>query len=195
MQSSQEFVKSVNSFSEIPKFQLPEIVLCGRSNVGKSSFINSLFNKKNLAKISSTPGKTRSLNFYLIDKKYYLVDMPGFGYAKISKTEKLRWANIINEYLNNSKNILAVFHLIDARHEPTKLDIDLHSFIKSLGINLLTVLTKIDKLKQSEIALQKKEIVKFFPELINNDNYFLYSSITGLGKYEVLKKIKSLFII
>ncbi|MBA4250887.1 MAG: YihA family ribosome biogenesis GTP-binding protein [Chlorobiaceae bacterium] len=195
MQSSQEFVKSVNSFSEIPKFQLPEIVLCGRSNVGKSSFINSLFNKKNLAKISSTPGKTRSLNFYLIDKKYYLVDMPGFGYAKISKTEKLRWANIINEYLNNSKNILAVFHLIDARHEPTKLDIDLHSFIKSLGINLLTVLTKIDKLKQSEIALQKKEIVKFFPELINNDNYFLYSSITGLGKNEVLKKIKSLFII
>lgn len=195
MQSSQEFVKSVNSFSEIPKFQLPEIVLCGRSNVGKSSFINSLFNKKNLAKISSTPGKTRSLNFYLIDKKYYLVDMPGFGYAKISKTEKLRWANIINEYLNNSKNILAVFHLIDARHEPTKLDIDLHSFIKSLGINLLTVLTKIDKLKQSEIALQKKEIVKIFPELINNDNYFLYSSITGLGKNEVLKKIKSLFII
>src|SRR5674476_859668 len=113
MFNKQEFVKSVFNISQIPEFVKPEIILCGRSNVGKSSFINSLFNRKDLAKISSTPGKTRSINYYLINEKFYIVDLPGFGYAKISKKEREFWGNLIKDYLNTSENIVMAFHLID----------------------------------------------------------------------------------
>src|SRR3989339_1840308 len=98
MFEKQQFIKSAFNLSEIPKCRLPEVVLCGRSNVGKSSFINSLFNKKGLAKTSSSPGKTKSLNFYLVEKKFYMVDLPGFGYAKVSKTEREKWQKLIEDY-------------------------------------------------------------------------------------------------
>jgi GTP-binding protein len=105
MFKKQEFVKSVYNVSQLPETKKPEIILCGRSNVGKSSFINSLFNRKDLAKISSTPGKTRSINYYLINEKFYIVDLPGFGYAKISKKEREFWGNLIKDFLNASGNI------------------------------------------------------------------------------------------
>lgn len=128
MFESQQFIKSAFSLKDLIKSNLPEVILCGRSNVGKSSFINSLFNRKDLAKISSTPGKTRSINYYLIDNKFYMVDLPGYGYAKTSKKEREYWSNLIGDYIKISKNIILAVHFIDSRINPTELDIKLNSF-------------------------------------------------------------------
>lgn len=187
------FVASAFNLSQIPKERFPEVVLCGRSNAGKSSFINSLFNNNSLAKISSSPGKTRSINYYKIDNKFYLVDLPGFGYAKVSKTEREKWGKLINEFFNNSGKIVLAIHFIDSRHKPTELDIQLNTFLKEVDIPYIVVLNKIDKLKQSEITPAKKNIKTFFPELSDNDNLMIYSSIKKTGKKEMLKRISSLF--
>ena len=117
-----EFIKPVYDLNEISKLSLPTVVLCGRSNVGKSSFINSLFNTK-IAKTSSLPGKTRSINYYLIQKKFYIVDLPGFGYAKVSKDERNSWQKLLQKYFVLNKNISLAVHLIDSRHEPMALDV------------------------------------------------------------------------
>lgn len=188
-----EFVKAVYSLKEIPKNQLPALVLCGRSNVGKSSFINSLFNGT-VAKTSSQPGKTRSLNYYLVEKKFYIVDLPGFGYAKVSKTEREKWQKLITDYFSTNENIKLAFHIIDSRHHPTDLDILLHDFIRSRDIAYCTILNKIDKLNQSELSAAKKEVINYFPELLLGENLFTYSSIKGTGKKEVVKHIVSLFM-
>ena len=111
MFDSQKFVKSVYNLKDLPKEKLPEVILCGRSNVGKSSFINSLFSRKDLAKISSTPGKTRSINYYLIDDKFYIVDLPGYGFAKTSKKEREYWGKLIGDFISESKNIVLAFEL------------------------------------------------------------------------------------
>ncbi|MBU0559821.1 MAG: ribosome biogenesis GTP-binding protein YihA/YsxC [Bacteroidetes bacterium] len=189
-----KFVKSIANLKDIPKDGLPEVILCGRSNVGKSSFINSLFNKKNLAKTSSTPGKTRTLNYYLVENKFYLVDLPGFGYAKVSKKEREDWQRLIENYLQTSANIKLAFHLIDSRHSPTQLDILLHNFIRDLEIPNNIILSKIDKLKQSEAASSKRTVVEFFPELNLGDNLFVYSSIKNTGKKEITRLLENLFI-
>ncbi|MBZ0179547.1 MAG: ribosome biogenesis GTP-binding protein YihA/YsxC [Melioribacteraceae bacterium] len=189
-----EFIRSVGNLSQVPKDNLPEIVLCGRSNVGKSSFINSLFNKKNVAKTSSTPGKTRTLNYYLVENKFYIVDLPGFGYAKVSKTERDSWQRLIENYLNSSRNIEYAFHFIDSRHSPTQLDILLNRLLRELEIPTVTILSKIDKPKQSQLAKTKKEIKEAFPELIENENLFYYSSITGKGKKEIVNIVTKLFL-
>lgn len=189
-----EFVKPVYSLSEIPKNQLPTVVLCGRSNVGKSSFINSLFSSNKIAKTSSTPGKTRSINYYLVENKFYLVDLPGFGYAKVSKKERDDWQNLIEKYFEVNKNIAMVFHLIDSRHNPMPLDIHLNNFLHLIDLPYNVVLNKIDKLKQSEIASAKKNIRQYFPELLFGDNLFVYSTIKGNGKKEITKLLSSLLI-
>ena len=116
MFENQKYITSVFSTSELPKERLPEVVLCGRSNVGKSSFINSLFNRKNLAKTSSTPGKTRSINYYDIDSRFYMVDLPGYGYAKISQSERKKWGKLVNDFFANSNHIHLTIHIIDSRH-------------------------------------------------------------------------------
>ncbi len=116
-----KFIKSVYNIKDLPKEGIPELVLCGRSNVGKSSFINSLSKQNNIAKTSSTPGKTRSLNYYLVEDKFYLVDLPGYGYAKVSEKAKQEWQKLIADYLLNSKNIAMAYHLIDSRHSATSL--------------------------------------------------------------------------
>lgn len=193
MFEKQEFVASVYNLSDLPKSELPQIVLCGRSNVGKSSFINSLFNRKNLAKISSTPGKTRSINFYNIDSKFFMVDLPGYGYAKVSQTERKKWGILINEFFKVSKNISLVFHIIDCRHHPTELDIKLNQMLRDINLPYNVILNKIDKLKQSEISKSFKSIRQYFPELILNENLFLYSSVKGTGKKEIKKLLTSLF--
>ena len=194
MFKKQEFVKSVYNISQIPSDKTPEIILCGRSNVGKSSFINSLFNRKELAKISSTPGKTRSINYYFIDDKFYMVDLPGFGYAKTSKKEREFWGNLIKDYLNASKNIKLAFHLIDSRHKPTVLDIELNKLLKIEQIPYIIVLSKTDKLKQSELASVKKQIKLFFPEISIGDNLFPYSAKDNTGHKEILNILSSLFL-
>jgi len=192
MFDKQKFIKSIYNLKDLPKDKLPEIILCGRSNVGKSSFINSLFQKKDLAKISSTPGKTRSINYYLIDDKFYLVDLPGYGYAKTSKKEREFWGKLLNEYISLSPNIQLAFHIVDSRHDPSELDIRLNEMLKEINIPYVLVLNKVDKLKQSELASAKKRIKEFFSELSFQDNFFIYSSVKGTGRKEVLQRLSKL---
>jgi len=187
-----EFVKPVYNLKDIPKDELPAIVLCGRSNVGKSSFINSMFNTK-IAQTSSSPGKTKSLNYYLIDGKFYIVDLPGFGFAKVSKQERDSWRHLIEEYFTVSASVKLALHFIDSRHEPMAPDIELNTFLRTKDIAYVVLLNKSDKLKQSELALAKKNIKKFFPETLMNENCFLYSSVKGTGKKEVARMLASLF--
>ncbi len=188
-----KFIKSVFKIEDLPKSSLPEVILCGRSNVGKSSLINSLFNRKNLAKTSSTPGKTRSINYYLVDEKFYLVDLPGFGYAKASKKEREYWAELVEGYFSRSKNISLAFHLIDSRHKPTDLDVKLNELLQYYNLSYNIILTKIDKLNQSELALAKKGIKNFFPGLSFGSNLFVYSAVKKTGKKELAQRITSLY--
>ncbi len=189
----QKFTCSAFNLTQLPKQRLPEVVLCGRSNVGKSSFINSVFNRKNLAKTSSTPGKTRSINYYNIDSRFYMVDLPGYGYAKTSITERKKWGILINDFFKSSGYIKLTIHLIDARHDPTELDVKLNSLIRDYDIPYITVLNKADKLKQSEIAGSTTRIIHFFPELLKGENLFTYSSLTGVGNKEIKKQLSALF--
>lgn len=191
--SQQKFVKSVFKLDELPKRQLPSIILCGRSNVGKSSFINSFFNRKDLAKVSSTPGKTRSINFYEIDDKFYIVDLPGYGYAKSSKTERKHWADLIEAFMTNSKSIKLAIHFIDSRYEPTQLDLYLNMLLHNLEIPYIILLSKVDKLNQSEIAAARKNLTKKFPDLDYNSQSVLYSSVTNRGKKEVAALFNEMF--
>jgi GTP-binding protein len=193
MISQQKFIKSVYNLNDLPKDKFPEIILCGRSNVGKSSFLNSLYNRKDLAKTSSTPGKTRSINYYLIDEKFYIVDLPGYGYAKTSIKEREFWSKLISEFIASTKSIYLAFHFIDSRHNPTELDIKLNEFLRQAEVPYIIILNKIDKLKQSELSKVKKEIINYFPELIFGDNLFIYSSIKKTGKKEVQSRIYNLF--
>ena len=188
-----EFIKSVSALDQLPELELPEIALAGRSNVGKSSFINTLFNRKGLAKISSTPGKTRTLNYYNVENKFYLVDLPGFGYAKVSKTERESWEKLLIKYFQNNPNITRIIHFIDSRHKPTQLDIILNKLLIGLDIPYIVLLNKVDKLKQSELAKAKKEIIEVFPELSIGDNLFLFSSVKGTGKKELTNFIFSAY--
>jgi len=176
-----KFIKSINSIKDLHKEKKPEVILCGRSNVGKSSFINSLSLKKNIAKTSSTPGKTRMLNYYLVEEKLFFVDLPGFGYAKAPKTEIQNWQKLIEAYLFTPQNIILAFHFVDSRHKPTDLDLRLNKMLKELTIPYIVILSKADKLKQSEKYKIKKEVIKIFPELDFEKEIILYSSVKGIG--------------
>jgi GTP-binding protein len=187
------FVKSIYVIKDITESSEPEAMICGRSNVGKSSLINSLFNRKNLAKTSSTPGKTRSINYYDVDGTFFLVDLPGFGYAKISKKEREHWALLIETYLSKSRNISMAFHLIDSRHKPTDLDIKLNDLLEYYGLPYSIILTKIDKLNQSELAKAKRDISKIFPALKFGINLFAYSSVKKTGKKQIIQKLADIF--
>lgn len=188
-----KYIASFFSASELPKEKLPEVVLCGRSNVGKSSFINSLFNRKNLAKTSSTPGKTRSINYYSIDSRFYVVDLPGYGYAKISQSERKKWGKLVNDFFANSNHIHLNIHILDSRHEPTDLDIKLNGMLRLLNLPYIVLLSKSDKLKQSEFSVGVKRVKKLFPELVLYENLFFFSSIKGTGNKEIKKLLATLF--
>ena len=189
-----QFIKSVYNLNDLPKDAFPELVLCGRSNVGKSSFLNSIFNKKNIAKTSSSPGKTRSLNYYKIENKFFIVDLPGFGYAKVSKKEREAWKQLIGKYLSSDRDIQMIFHFIDSRHEPTQLDVYLNEFLREINLPYVVILNKTDKLKQSELAKARKTIVEYFPELIFHENLFLFSSVKGTGKALIRDRISRMFL-
>lgn len=188
-----KFIKSVHRISDLPKTGIPELVLCGRSNVGKSTFINSLSKQKNIAKTSSTPGKTRALNYYLVEEKFYMVDLPGYGYAKVSLKAKNEWQRLISEYLLNSKNISLAYHLIDSRHSATQLDLLLNDLLVQEEIPYTIILSKTDKLNQAEKYKSIKKIKQQLPEVSLGDNLFLYSSIKGTGKKEVEIRLSKLF--
>jgi GTP-binding protein len=189
-----DFIKSVYDLDALPSPELPQLIMCGRSNVGKSSFINSIFNRKGIAKTSSTPGKTRSINFYNVEDSFYLVDLPGFGYAKTSIKEREKWGRLISKYILESESIHHAFHLVDSRYEPTELDVQLNSWLKRAKLNYTLIINKADKLKQSQINKTINSSLYSFPELKINVNLFLYSSTTGKWKKPMQKKITDLFL-
>lgn len=134
---------------QYPADDLPEIAFAGRSNVGKSSFINTMINRTNLARTSGKPGKTRTINFYIINDKFRLVDLPGYGYAQVSKSEKEKWGHIIEEYLSSRENLKEIVLIVDMRHEPTNQDLMMYEWIKSYGFSGLVVATKADKISKA----------------------------------------------
>jgi ribosome biogenesis GTP-binding protein ysxC len=144
--------------SQWPDESIDEIAFVGRSNVGKSSFINAFLGRRNLAKTSSKPGKTRTINFYNIDNKFRLVDLPGYGYAKVSKTEKAKWDKLINEYLHDRENLKEVFLLVDIRHDPTELDSKMYERIIDSGFTGFVIATKYDKISKNQLAKHIKAI-------------------------------------
>lgn len=174
--------KAVYTLDQLKVQKLPEIVFMGRSNVGKSSLINSLLGKKNLAKVSQTPGKTRSVNFYIVDEKFYLVDLPGFGFASTSKEESFRFSNLIQNYFRTSNQILLVCHLMDSRVPFTKLDEIARDYIFELNLPYCILFKKVDKLNQSEKSKLKNLTQKVMSDL--DFNFFFYSSKSGEGKKE-----------
>jgi len=148
---SAEFITSAVKPSQYPEEGLCEIAFAGRSNVGKSSLINLLLNRKSLAKVSSSPGKTRTINFFLINKEFRLVDLPGYGYAKVSKSTSEEWGKMMESYLINRKGLLKVVQLVDSRHEPTAQDLQMYDFLRYYHLDGLVVATKADKLSKNEL--------------------------------------------
>ncbi len=187
------FVKSSSAYTECPEPQLPEYAFIGRSNVGKSSLINYIVNKKKLAKVSVKPGKTKLINHFLIDRAWYLVDLPGYGWAKVSKAEKLKWKLMVDQYLKKRKNLYCVFLLIDARHEPQAIDREFMRWLGERKIPFAIVFTKIDKLGM--IKLQKN--LDHYREVLGEEwdelpIQFQTSSVSKIGKNEILGYIKQI---
>jgi GTP-binding protein len=185
---SATYVKSVLDLKDLPKNSLPEIAFAGRSNVGKSSALNRLVNVKNLAKTSSTPGKTRLINFFLINNNLYFVDLPGYGYAKTSKSMRRSWGNLVEEYLKDRENLKGTVLLIDSRRGPLEPDIQLMEWLDFHGIEKLIVLTKSDKLSRSALSGSVRnscQVLKSDPEVL-----VPFSAKTGGGKDRVLSWIK-----
>lgn len=175
-----ELVKTIYEIKQLEDIDAPQIALAGRSNVGKSSLVNRLAGRKALAKISSKPGKTRSLNYYRVDPDgYYLVDLPGYGYAKCSKQERIKWAKLIEAYMKDNTHLKAVAVLLDARLTPQKLDLELTSYVRGLGLPVIPILTKADKPKQRELALLQNQ----WQDILQQDRLpLLFSSKTGKGE-------------
>ncbi len=159
---SSEIVVSAINKNQYPIEGLPEIALVGRSNVGKSSATNALLNRRNFARTSQTPGKTRTINFYLINNEFYFVDLPGYGYAKVSKSEKDKWGVIMERYLQDRQELCAIFLLVDIRHEPTNDDVMMYEWIKHFGYDCVVIATKADKISrgqyQKHISIIRKKL-------------------------------------
>ncbi|WP_018247877.1 ribosome biogenesis GTP-binding protein YihA/YsxC [Orenia marismortui] len=183
-----EYISSAVNAKDYPFHYLPEIALAGRSNVGKSSLINKVVNRKKMAFTSSKPGKTQTINFYQIDNYFYFVDLPGYGFAKVSKAEKEEWGRMIEGYLLNRSNLEAILLVIDARHKPTKDDIQMFNWIVQMNMPALVVATKIDKIKKSQRKKQEK-LIKNTLGINQFTPFTFFSAETGEGKNEVFKFI------
>lgn len=175
-----ETIYEIKQLEQLEEYAHPQIALAGRSNVGKSSLVNRLAGRKSLAKISSKPGKTRSLNYYKVNPDgYFLVDLPGYGYAKCSKAERVKWAKLIEAYMTDNPYIKAVVVLLDSRLTPQKIDIELTSYLQNMGIPIIPVLTKSDKPKQRERAQLQNQ----WQEILQHAHKPLcFSSKTGMGE-------------
>ncbi|QUP86337.1 YihA family ribosome biogenesis GTP-binding protein [Exiguobacterium sp. PFWT01] len=186
-----EFVTSAVAPDHYPVHELPEVALAGRSNVGKSSFINKICQRKALARTSSKPGKTQTLNFFNINDEIMFVDVPGYGYAKVSKTEREKWGVMMEQYLTSQEALRGVVLLVDIRHEPTGDDVTMYNFLKHYEIPVIVVATKLDKIKKSqrqkhEAAVKRK--LQFDP----SDRFVAFSAETAEGKDEAWKAIYAL---
>ncbi len=185
-----EFFASYGTFSQIPPAQTIEIAFAGHSNVGKSTLINKLFNRKNLARVSSVPGKTATINFYKLDNIYF-VDLPGYGYAKVSKSEKQRWSGLIEGYLGTDRDIRLVFMLIDMRHAPTKDDVQMVNYLIDTETPFVIVLTKADKLNKSEREKRMKAFENEIP-CFSDIHSIPFSSQTFEGVDELRKIVEEI---
>ena len=183
-----DFLTSYGKFSQIPKSSKVEIAFSGRSNVGKSSLINKILNRKSLAKVSSMPGKTITINFFTVEE-IYIVDLPGYGYAKVSKSEKERWAELIEGYLHDERKLALVFQLIDMRHAPTKDDIHMINFLIESEIPFVIALTKADKLTNNQ-RKQRMEAFKTEIPYFNDITVIEFSSQTGEGVEKIREIIE-----
>lgn len=186
-----EFVTSAVASDHYPVHELPEVALAGRSNVGKSSFINKICQRKALARTSSKPGKTQTLNFFNINDEIMFVDVPGYGYAKVSKTEREKWGVMMEQYLTTQESLRGVVLLVDIRHDPTGDDVTMYNFLKHYEIPVIVVATKLDKIKKSqrqkhEAAVKRK--LQFDP----SDRFVAFSAETAEGKEEAWKAIYDL---
>ena len=185
--TSAEFVTSAFERKHWVTGGLPEIAFLGRSNVGKSSLINSLLHRKGLARTSNTPGRTQSINFFLINGGFYFVDLPGYGFARVSKTKKADWGRMAEEYLANRLELSLSVQLVDTRHDPTELDHQLNEWLVFNGKDHLVVATKVDKLSNNE--LQKR--IQVVRSAFGDSEVIAYSSNSGRGREELLERIRS----
>lgn len=186
--SAELFISAVRE-SQYPEDSLPEFLIVGRSNVGKSSFVNTLINRKNYARTSSKPGKTQTLNFYKINKDFYFVDVPGYGYAITDKKTQMKFGKMIEEYVANRKELKEVFMLIDFRHKPSEDDILMYKYLKYYNLKVVIVATKIDKISFGQREKYKNIILKTL-ELDENDKLVLFSSVTKDGKKDIYAVIE-----
>ncbi|HWJ03719.1 MAG TPA: ribosome biogenesis GTP-binding protein YihA/YsxC [Verrucomicrobiae bacterium] len=182
--TSSEFIISAVSPKQYPETGLPEIALVGRSNVGKSSLINNFLNRKNFARTSSKPGKTGQLNYYMINKTWYFVDLPGYGFAQVSKDTKAQWAKMIEGYLHKRKELRAVIQLVDMRHPPSKDDVDMYNWLMAKQLPTLVVATKADKIAKGQ-WLKHLTIIKQALGLPDANAILKFSAETGLGREEL----------
>ena len=193
MVKSAEFVKSSPDYRQSPKADRAEFAFIGRSNVGKSSLINALVNKKDLAKTSSQPGKTQLINHFLVNGNWYLVDLPGYGYARVSRTNRYAWGKMIKNYMLQRENLMNVYVLVDSRLEPQKIDIEFMNFLGENSVPFSIVFTKIDKQTpnktNSNVAAYKKELLKYWEEL---PEIILTSSEKRLGLDTLMDSIKGI---
>ena len=183
------FEAAYGTFAQLPTSDLPEIAFSGRSNVGKSSLLNRLFNRKSLARVSSVPVKTVTINFYSVGDVRF-VDLPGYGYAKVPKAEKIRWAEMMEGYFNSDRNIKLVVQLVDMRHPPTKDDLQMLSFLRENKIPYVVALTKSDKLNKTEYA-QRLKSVQTELDFIRTECVIPFSAVTGEGRETLLDAIRS----
>lgn len=178
--------------SALPESTLPEVAFAGRSNVGKSSLINGLLNRKKLARTSSQPGKTQTINFYNVNKELFFVDLPGYGFAKVSKEAQAKWGKMIDNYLMNSETLKAVFLLVDIRHEVKSSDKEMYDWIKASGVQPVVIATKADKVKRNQIPKQLKIIREGLGFKNNEVPLIAFSAETKQGREEILDLISNL---
>jgi len=188
--TSAEFLTGAVSYKQYPDSAYPELAFAGRSNVGKSSLINSLLNRKKLVKTSQTPGKTQEINFFKINNDFIFTDLPGYGFAKVPQPVRKRWGKMIEDYLLKRETLLAVIFIIDLRRRPSQLDLSLQRWLEAHGVEYLLVGTKMDKLSQSEIKKQKDKLnVAYFDG--GEGELLIYSSKSSRGRKELWSKITS----
>ena len=188
-----EFIGSFEHISQCPKTNLPEYAFIGRSNVGKSSLINAITGRKELARISSKPGKTQTINYFLVNESWYLVDLPGYGYAKSSKTNRAKWKKMIDKYLKKRDSLYCVFSLIDIRHKLQKLDLDFINGLGEHGIPFVITFTKADKIKPKEVETHVQVVLQ---ELLEHweslPEHFVTSAETAAGTEDILRFIQKI---